>query len=90
MTKQRRHIRKSKYGKRFYAGKGNWSKVKKKVVAYRKVGYSDAVIDKLMKQGKVYLVRKDVGRPKHHYMDFYYYGKRGSGKLIKTTMHPYK
>jgi len=62
----------------------------RRTTTYRRKGWTDKRIDRGLKTSSVYVVRQDVGRPKKHYMDMYYKGKRGKGKLVKTVIKPYK
>lgn len=54
-------------------------------VTYRRQGWSDRKIDRLIKRKKVIVRRKDVGRPKHHYINMYYYTPPSPNMLVKTT-----
>jgi hypothetical protein len=59
-------------------------------ISYRRAGWTDAKIKKDLKTKKIYVVTKDIGRPKHHYIKMFYYGKKKRGVLVMTTSHAYK
>jgi len=61
-----------------------------KMTTYRRKGWSDRKIDSAMKKRKMIVRRKDVGRPKHHFINMYYYTPPRPNMLVKTTKHRYK
>lgn len=60
---------------------------KGKKTTYRRKGWSDKKIEKELKADNLIIRRKDVGRPKRHYINMYYYTPPKPNLLVKTTYH---